>query len=692
MRGDFSRLTWDRSKHYTAVLMQQGRLQMDADWNEQIAVIMHRLETEVADYVGHSGVPARAPDGFRVQVPTDKSGAGTIVVGAGRMYVEGRLIENESAVPVDLAGLLADDAVPDGRRFVAYLDTWQRLVTFAEDPDIREVALGGPDTAARVQNAWRVRIAAAGDGATPATVPPSWQPARTPISTGTLNARVSADLPSLENQLYRVEVYSATAENVTFTWSRDNGSIEARVTDVQPATRTLSIEGGGRDADTAVAERQWVELLTEAEDQAGTRGAVAQIDQATGDQIVVTAVSWPWTGDQAPAIAVLRRWDDPAGLVTAPLVTPGDDDAGWVPLENGIEVRFETAADGGNQYVPGDYWLIPARHDTASIEWPGASGRPVAQPARGVRHTYAALALLDRDPAGVWSVVDGGDLRPLVSPLDDGFVSKGAAGDTMRGPLSVQPHLRATTAGEELVAVRIAPAFDDAGQPGVAHTALKVTGGDIVLGTSNEPVTATANGLLTVLGTVSATELKAAVGLSVEGIVTVAGLEGESAAPAETALRIGRDNGALEWSNGLSPHAGFLRFGDNSGWKFHIGRAREAVGAAHNTGATGALLTVTDNGRIGVGITSPSAQLHVVASGSGAALAVSGQLSMAAMRNYLLSPATPNGTVVVGYGAGTNLGREGVYVFWKNASGDRFGAILTPDPDVTQSVRQSGSS
>src|SRR5438477_604934 len=58
MRGDFSRLTWDRRKHYTAVLMQQGRLQVDADWNEQIDIVMHRLETEVADYVGHSGVPA----------------------------------------------------------------------------------------------------------------------------------------------------------------------------------------------------------------------------------------------------------------------------------------------------------------------------------------------------------------------------------------------------------------------------------------------------------------------------------------------------------------------------------------------------------------------------------------------------------------------------------------------------------
>ena len=65
MRGDFSRLTWDRRNHYSAVLMQQGRLQLDADWNEQIDIIMHRLETEVADYVGHSGVPARSARFFQ---------------------------------------------------------------------------------------------------------------------------------------------------------------------------------------------------------------------------------------------------------------------------------------------------------------------------------------------------------------------------------------------------------------------------------------------------------------------------------------------------------------------------------------------------------------------------------------------------------------------------------------------------
>ena len=35
MPGDFSRDTFDSRNHFSGVLMQQGRVQLDADWNEQ---------------------------------------------------------------------------------------------------------------------------------------------------------------------------------------------------------------------------------------------------------------------------------------------------------------------------------------------------------------------------------------------------------------------------------------------------------------------------------------------------------------------------------------------------------------------------------------------------------------------------------------------------------------------------------
>ena len=57
MKGDFSRLTFRPHKHYRGVLMQQGRVQVDADWNENLAILLHRIETETIDVVGECGVP-----------------------------------------------------------------------------------------------------------------------------------------------------------------------------------------------------------------------------------------------------------------------------------------------------------------------------------------------------------------------------------------------------------------------------------------------------------------------------------------------------------------------------------------------------------------------------------------------------------------------------------------------------------
>ncbi|MDX2213658.1 MAG: DUF6519 domain-containing protein [Oculatellaceae cyanobacterium bins.114] len=66
MKGDFSRYTFDAAKHYNSVLMQQGRVQLDADWNEQQAIHQHRVETETKDVIGLCGVPETA-GGFEIK-------------------------------------------------------------------------------------------------------------------------------------------------------------------------------------------------------------------------------------------------------------------------------------------------------------------------------------------------------------------------------------------------------------------------------------------------------------------------------------------------------------------------------------------------------------------------------------------------------------------------------------------------
>ena len=54
--------------------------------------------------------------------------------------------------PVPALELLASNST-----CLIYLDVWERLITYVEDDAIREVALGGPDTATRAKIVWQVK-------------------------------------------------------------------------------------------------------------------------------------------------------------------------------------------------------------------------------------------------------------------------------------------------------------------------------------------------------------------------------------------------------------------------------------------------------------------------------------------------------------------------------------------------------
>jgi hypothetical protein len=89
MRGDFTRLTFDATKHYSRVLMQQGRVQLDSDWNEMIELQLHFLRSLAADLIGPH---TRA----RASIAAGEGGSPDLVVGPGHYYVDGILCENEA--------------------------------------------------------------------------------------------------------------------------------------------------------------------------------------------------------------------------------------------------------------------------------------------------------------------------------------------------------------------------------------------------------------------------------------------------------------------------------------------------------------------------------------------------------------------------------------------------------------------
>ena len=689
MKGDFSRLTFDARRHYRAVRMQQGRLQVDADWNEHVDLMTHRLETEVADFIGASGVPApNGGGGFAVTVQQDDAGApdprSRLHVAGGHCYVAGRLVENDQEVVLD-ADELAGGTASGGQRFVAYLDTWSRHITFVEDPGLRDVALGGPDTATREQSAWRVALDPVAGDSDPAVLRRGWTPAVVGRP-GAMTARLAGDSARIDNQLYRVEVYDAAGGQVRFTWSRDNGSVLARIDAVYPASRTLVVDTAGRDAATSIGARSWIELVTGEQLADDGRGVVVQVEAVTGREVVVTAETWPIAGDQSPAFALARRWDDPSGIVSAPVAAPADDAAGWVPLEGGVEVRFEPGADGGTDFVPGDYWLIPGRSAGPMIDWPSDAGTPRPQPPAGVRHWYAPLALLERDGSGQWSMVGGGDLRNVFSPLDQGFVTKGASGDTMRGPLAIQPVLQAVADNEDLAALRIDPHFDDNGKQGGRRDALVIGSGGIMFGTEETPSDLIVNGSASVLGATYARSLtvgnQVVVGASGPADVRVFGTLVVGQNEPQWPLQVGDAIAGLGLvsGGGAKPDAAYLRFGDGTGWKLHIGRSKNADGS-ELTAANSAIMTMVDSaGSVGIGTTAPSARLHVASSGA-TFIALTTQLAFLTAGRQLA--AAPNNTLFIAGAINDRL-----YFFWKDASGRRYGVSLaaTQDDSVVVNV------
>jgi methylase of polypeptide subunit release factors len=52
MGGDYSRLPFDRRRNYSGVLLQQGRILLDQDWNEQSAIVSRRFRAAVVDVLG----------------------------------------------------------------------------------------------------------------------------------------------------------------------------------------------------------------------------------------------------------------------------------------------------------------------------------------------------------------------------------------------------------------------------------------------------------------------------------------------------------------------------------------------------------------------------------------------------------------------------------------------------------------
>ena len=95
MKADLTRNTFDPFQHFDRVLLQQGRVQLDADSNEQAAILLHYLRALAADLIGPQGGPSNNW-GFGVTPIITPPVANDFRIGLGRYYVDGLLCEADT--------------------------------------------------------------------------------------------------------------------------------------------------------------------------------------------------------------------------------------------------------------------------------------------------------------------------------------------------------------------------------------------------------------------------------------------------------------------------------------------------------------------------------------------------------------------------------------------------------------------
>jgi len=500
MKGDFTRLTGKRAtaKHYNGVFRQQGRVQLDSDWNEHVAIVAHQRKVRTIDTIGQCGAPLHH-GGFQILHPGNDALA-DVLLSTGRFYAGGLLCETtpSSYLPIrdlnaegdifvddikldgipftegqwiqilteqnkegvicqltavevgvlstdrDLSALVGDrrpylrrlilfseqtdlpnqaayEATP-GQKDLFYLDVWERHITTIEDPYLREVALGGPDTDTRSRIVAQVKVLEDVGDVECGDFIDQWEDL-IKLPNGRLSTRlVEPDDPigpcqmsesggylGLDNRLYRVEIHEV-GDEVTFKWSSDNGAIVYPIEEFRfegLSVTKIKLKQNGKDNILRIKPQDWIEVSGEVTDlnteQAGT---IAQVVNVEGDLLTLDRDVAIHKDEPLPKV---RRWD--VSNQRPEVVTPISDGPDF-QLKDGIEISFS-----GTEFKVGDYWVFSARSLTSEIEFLD-NEKPY-----GIQHHYCKLGL-------VTGLDDGGveieDCRPSFPPLTE--LPEGEAG------------------------------------------------------------------------------------------------------------------------------------------------------------------------------------------------------------------------------------------------------------------------
>lgn len=418
MKTQISRDSFAPDQRYAGVFQQQGRMILDADWNELALLQNSRLVDALRD-----AIAGGAPRVGGLRLYADPAGSSTIRLQPGVLYVKGvpALMPGSEPIPITKQPDYPLNATFSGVSLKLYADVWDRCVTALERPELMDPALHGADTATRSQTLLQVKwCPAAQDPLDPAFNPSQ---GNAPVSLKLRKINSDSDLCNpcaiqvqvddrLGNYLFRVEVHDVdlAAQTVTLKWSRDNGAEAAAVDELPTGFNQGDWVWEFFDQDT---ER--LLGLHFAPNPLKLRGLLKDsCVTPLGDNEPKTHVrQWDGYGTfKLDTGALVAGRDRGVDLFTGVPANPAhgrafvDGDA----LEVSLEALTLRLGFQGQQFVPGDYWQATVREAVqASGDVVLASGLP-----RGVRHHYLLLGELQAD--GKLKAVDDATRRRMAFP------------------------------------------------------------------------------------------------------------------------------------------------------------------------------------------------------------------------------------------------------------------------------------
>jgi Family of unknown function (DUF6519) len=488
---DISRFLFQPRKHYSSVRMQQGRVILDSDWNESERIDDEEARRTLVDMICSKGT---SNQGFRVENVrnTDVAlpGAGPFAsydfdFDNGSFYIGGLRFESETdgspetflrqidwlqidASAVDLPPR-PDPLTQRVRHDLVYLRGWEQCVTAVEDSELRERALGGPDTSVRVRRMRRIEVltdtpdscAAAFNTLQQHLIAPvvgaphqfdllnselkskarlTVVPNPADITEDPCKPAVPGGYLGADNQTIRVQL-TATDR---FIWGYDSAAPLYRVQienildvpqGVDGTRRKIRFLTQPRDqaaqplAGQAVEIIPWGALLPNQEKVAEFQGQLFTVETSFDPEDRSLTIAQPvleasvqWLADHSQFYSnqdepehqqyfYLRLWTGGWGDANNPdrPFTPGAP----VALEGtGLSVRFS------DQGLVGDFWIIAARPSTPNlvVPWELLESAPPAGP----RYFFAPLALIrwSRDRNNIFQP-DVRDCRERFRPLCD---------------------------------------------------------------------------------------------------------------------------------------------------------------------------------------------------------------------------------------------------------------------------------